>query len=476
MMTTSVNKLCAITAFSASGIFTFLACVQIYFHLLNVERFFLNSSENSSGENSSGENSSGENSSGEENPTVMNSVVFWAAVAYFATGLAFARNLKPKTVGKWQVGVLVGVAGLLNVLADEIVNVVGVYVHPSYDNYVILIYTKVSMRLIMIVTLVSLSNTIACVMSNIFSLDTLASRIVYAVLAAPIIRFAHYTTTGEYQVITHLVFLCFGCFISNALIRQVPFDYTALYIPITVFYAITATFSYHQGFNVTVFLITQTYHPVWASILINLSVQMVGSVVQAVVGYKTNLLRKIMTSPKDIRFVIRFTKDFQNLTLWKSIVLGYKLNALGDSVYSLAWGELCKRTKQGNKLVWSSMTKEFAMLLSTILMTLARHYPTTERLLYTCAFMYITINFFFSWILLKPYYEDNNEESAILEDIEDEPQIPWRNLSLFILTLVATLMAVLVSYNVISLTVGVIFCSVVNTLIAIDFILNIYVM
>lgn len=250
----------------------------------------------------------------------------------------------------------------------------------------------------------------------------------------------------KFIIFEKLIYFVFGTFLSNYVLVE-AFTYkkifenfyfikeynTYLHFILVILTFITSTVGYHQSFNAMIVAITNPEYPIYINILINLSIQSFSSIIQALIGYYTNFIDRLTTKKKDRLIIQNISKDFEKLTLAKSIILGYKLNSFGDSVYSIAWGSILSKLNVSKfTLIWSSVCKESVMMTTTIISTLIKIYfaksnvenkDISEKnvmiyeILTIINVLIISINTFISICLLKKYTKTDDVTE------EEEPEI-----------------------------------------------------
>uniref|UniRef100_A0A6C0JE55 Uncharacterized protein n=1 Tax=viral metagenome TaxID=1070528 RepID=A0A6C0JE55_9ZZZZ len=286
------------------------------------------------------------------------------------------------------------------------------------------------------------------ILSNSLASDILKTIILSPISFIPSIKYKRpHFIRFKFVIFEKLVYFIFGTFLSNyilvkAFTEKKIFDefyfvkkYNEyLHFTLIIVTFITSTVGYHQSFNAMIVAITNPDWPIYVNILVNLSIQSLSSVIQSIIGYYTNFIDTLTTKEKDKLIIQNISKDFENLTLLKSIILGYKLNSLGDSVYSIAWGSILSKLKASKvTLIWSSICKESVMMTTTIISTLIKIYIAKSKdkdkniseknimiyeILTVINISIISINTFISICLLKKY---TKTEDVFEED--DKPDV-----------------------------------------------------
>jgi hypothetical protein len=187
---------------------------------------------------------------------------------------------------------------------------------------------------------------------------------------------------------------------------------------ITGIVILTTVFGYHQSFNAMVLTIVNNNVPWYYNVPLILGVQITSSIGQAVVGYKTNVIHRVMTSPADKEMTDNILRDFgDKMTLRTSVKMGYVLNSLGDTVYSIIWGNFMKlKNYTWCTLLWSSVFKESVMMVTTVLYTLTESSGLSDSkvmininyIIKIITTIYMVTNHIISMVLLRRYmtYDD----------------------------------------------------------------------
>lgn len=218
---------------------------------------------------------------------------------------------------------------------------------------------------------------------------------------------------GFYETMLHVIY---GSFVSNYItfkyfsidegIEGVNIVNKLLISGIVIF---TTLFGYHQSFNMMVLVITNKNLAWYYNLLLVLSIQIISSIGQAILGYKTNVINRVMTSPVDREMTNNVLNEFDTVTPYKAIKMGYVLNSLGDTVYSIVWGNLIKMKKHNwFVLIWSSALKESMMMVTTISYAFTHSAGTGDNqnikyIIKIFATVYLITNHIISMILLRRY-------------------------------------------------------------------------
>lgn len=223
-----------------------------------------------------------------------------------------------------------------------------------------------------------------------------------------------------YETIVHVLY---GTFLSNYIthtyLSMDGLD-TVHRVCISGVVVFTTLFGYHQSFNAMVLVITLENQAWYYNVGIACGIQMISSVGQAILGYKTNIVNRVMTSPIDREITTNILHEFETMTVCKAIKMGYVLNSLGDTIYSIVWGNLLKlKNHTWCVLLWSSILKESIMAVTTLSYALIasnlgeeNEQESIKRIITVFTTVYLITNHIVSMILLRKYMTDNETSTV----------------------------------------------------------------